>query len=82
MFKKKYAYFVCIMSGIYIKDIESELFINIRPEQFAAYILGLNCPTGWLRFKIKKRQKPAANGLNFELELIEYKQRKRTKGSE
>jgi hypothetical protein len=61
------------MSGIYVKDINGELYLNIRPEQFAAYIVGLPCPSGWLRFKVKKRKRPARNGLNFELCLIEYR---------
>ena len=61
------------MSGIYVKDIQGELYLNIRPEQFAAYIVGLPCPSGWLRFKVKKRKRPARNGLNFELCLIEYR---------
>lgn len=61
------------MKGIYIKDAAGELFLNIRPVEFIEYLSGLNCPAGWLRIKIKKRKKQARNGLNFELVLIEYK---------
>ena len=59
------------MSGIYVKDIGEDLYLNIRPEQFAAYIVGLPCPSGWLRFKVKKRKRPSRKGLNFESVLIQ-----------
>ena len=58
--------------GYYIKkDQRDGLTLNIKKEQFIQYLQGI---TGeWLRFKIYERDKPAGNGLSYNMELIERK---------
>ena len=58
--------------GYYIKkDQRDGLTLNVKKDQFIQYLQGL--PGEWLRFKIYERDMPAANGLSYNMELIERK---------
>lgn len=58
--------------GYYIKkDQRDGLTLNLKKDQFIQYLQGLQGE--WLRFKIYERDKPAGNGLSYNMELIERK---------
>jgi hypothetical protein len=58
--------------GYYIKkDQRDGLTLNTKKDQFIKYLQGLQ--GDWLRFKIYERDVPAANGLSYNMELIERK---------
>ena len=58
--------------GYYIKkDQRDGLTLNVKKEQFIQYLQGIQGE--WIRFKIYERDKPAGNGLAFNMELIERK---------
>lgn len=58
--------------GYYIKkDSRDGLTLNLKKDQFIQYLQGLQGE--WLRFKIYERDKPAGNGLSYNMELIERK---------
>lgn len=59
--------------GYYIKkDQRDGLTLNLKKDQFIQYLQGLQ--GDWLRFKIYERDKPAGNGLSYNMELIERKE--------
>ena len=58
--------------GYYIKkDQRDGLTLNLKKDQFIQYLQGLQ--GDWLRFKIYERDQVAANGLSYNMELIERK---------
>ena len=57
--------------GFYIKkERKGELILNIYADDFKLYLDELSKINGWLRFRIYERDKPAANGLTHNMELI------------
>jgi hypothetical protein len=61
--------------GFYIsKQRKGEIVLNVYSNDFIQYLQGLKDVNGWVKFRIYEREKPAANGLTHNMELIEFKQ--------
>jgi hypothetical protein len=59
--------------GFYIsKQRKGEIVLNIFAADFKAYLDQVNHVNGWVKFRIYEREKPAANGLTHNMELIEF----------
>ena len=57
--------------GFYIgKQKKGELILNIYIEDFKADLDELDAVTGWVRFAIYERDKPALNGLTHNMSLL------------
>lgn len=57
--------------GYYIKkEKKGELILNIYVDDFKAYLDELTAVNGWVRFSIYERERPAANGLTHNMEVI------------
>ena len=61
--------------GFYIsKQRKGEIVLNVYSNDFIQYLQGLKDVNGWIKFRIYEREKPAANGLTHNMELIEFKE--------
>jgi hypothetical protein len=61
--------------GFYIsKQRKGEIVLNIFAADFKAYLDQVNQVNGWVKFRIYEREKPAANGLTHNMELIQFKE--------
>ncbi len=59
--------------GFYIsKQRKGELVLNVFADDFKQYLDECSKVNGWVKFRIYEREKPAANGLTHNMELIEF----------